>query len=126
LISALGLSSAETSQNYYNRFQTKLETTDISQEELEIPEEFIYQDDAGQEQVIPAHTSLTLEQVKIIVEKSKEKLLKKLRYGKVLIMTDADEDGNHIDCLALAFFIRYFFYLVEDRRLFLAVTPLYR
>ncbi|CAJ0925531.1 19188_t:CDS:10 [Entrophospora sp. SA101] len=91
-MNALGLGSAETAQNYYNRFQTKLKTTDISQEELEIPEEFIYQDDTGQEQIIPAHTSLTLEQVKIIVEKSKEKLLKKLRYGKVLIMTDADED----------------------------------
>ncbi|MCE8163474.1 MAG: ATP-binding protein [Candidatus Moeniiplasma glomeromycotorum] len=126
LINALGFTITEATQNYYNRFQKKLETPDISQEELEIPEEFVYQDDTGQEQIIPAHTPLTLEQVKTIVEKTKERLLKKVRYGKIVIMTDADEDGDHIGCLSFAFFIRYFRYLIEDHRLFLAATPLYR
>jgi hypothetical protein len=126
LISALGFTPAEVTQNYYNRFRNKLGSTDLSQEELEIPEKFVYQDDNGQEQEIPAHTPLTPEQVKIIVEKTQEKLLKKLRYGKVIIMTDADADGEHIDCLAFAFFVRYFRYLIENNRLFFAVTPLYR
>ncbi|RHZ35471.1 DNA gyrase subunit A [endosymbiont GvMRE of Glomus versiforme] len=124
IMSALGFSTTEAAQNYYNRFQNELDT-DFSQNELEIPEEFIYQDDAGQEQIIPAHTALTREQVKTIVEKTKEKLIKKLRYGKIIIMTDADPDGKHIGCLELAFFIRYFRYLIEGCHLFLAVTPLY-
>ena len=123
-MSALGFSTTEAAQNYYNRFQSELDN-EFSQKELEIPEEFIYQDDTGQEQIIPAHTTLTREQVKIIVEKTKEKLLKKLRYGKIIIMTDADPDGKHIGCLELAFFIRYFRYLIEGCHLFLAVTPLY-
>ncbi|CAH1756333.1 10657_t:CDS:2 [Entrophospora sp. SA101] len=107
LINALGFSVSEATQNYYNRFQTKLETG-INEEELEIPEEFVYQDDTEQEQIIPAHTTLSLEQVKTIVEKTKHGLLKKLRYGKIVIMTDADADGKHIECLALTFFVRYF------------------
>jgi len=41
-------------------------------------------------------------------------------------MTDADPDGKHIECLALTFFVRYFRYLIEEHRLYLAVTPLYR
>jgi len=41
-------------------------------------------------------------------------------------MTDADADGKHIECLALTFFVRYFRYLIEEHRLYLAVTPLYR
>jgi len=125
LINALGFSVSEATQNYYNRFQTKLET-DISEEELEIPEEFVYHDDAEQEQIIPAHTTLSLEQVKTIVEKTKQNLLKKLRYGKIVIMTDADADGKHIECLALTFFVRYFRYLIEEHCLYLAVSPLYR
>jgi hypothetical protein len=124
-MNALGFGTTEAAQNYYNRFQNELDT-DLSQKELEIPEEFTYQDDTGQEQIIPAHTTLAHEQVKIIVDKTKEKLLKKLRYGKIVIMTDADPDGDHIGCLGLAFFIRYFRYLVENCNLYLAFTPLYR
>jgi hypothetical protein len=41
-------------------------------------------------------------------------------------MTDADADGKHIECLALTFFVRYFRYLIDEHRLYLAVTPLYR
>ncbi|CAH1755994.1 14070_t:CDS:2 [Entrophospora sp. SA101] len=124
LINALGFSVSEATQNHYNRFRTKIES-DIT-EELEIPEEFIYQDENEQEQIIPAHTFLTGEQLRTIVEKTQESLLKKLRYGKVVIMTDADADGKHIECLALTFFVRYFRYLIDEHRLYLAVTPLYR
>ena len=124
-MNALGFSATEAAQNYYNRFQNELDT-DISQKELEIPEEFVYQDDDGQEKAIPAHTPLTREEVKTIVEKSREKLLKKIRYGKIILMADADADGEHIECLGLNFFIRYFRYLIEDCRLHLAATPLYR
>src|SRR5207248_10976541 len=95
-------------------------------EELEIAEEFFYQDKNEQEQVIPAHTFLTAEQLQTIVEKTQQDLLKKLRYGKIVIMTDADPDGKHIECLALTFFVRYFRYLIEEHRLYLAVTALYR
>ena len=123
-MNALGFSATEAAQNYYNLFQHELDHDIIK--ELEIPEEFIYRDETGQEQIIPAHTSLTSEQVKIIVEKSREKLLKKIRYGKIILMADADPDGKHIECLGLNFFIRYFRYLIEDCRLNLAVTPLYR
>ena len=124
-MNALGFSATEAAQNHYNLFQNELDH-DIIQKELEIPEEFIYRDETGQEQIIPAHTSLTREQVEIIVEKSREKLLKKIRYGKIILMADADADGEHIECLGLNFFIRYFRYLIEDHRLHLAVTPLYR
>ena len=124
-MNALGFSTTEAAQNYYNLFRSELDQ-DIIQKELEIPEEFIYKDDVGQEQIIPAHTFLTREQVEIIVEKSREKLLKKVRYGKIILMADADADGEHIECLGLNFFIRYFRYLIEDGRLYLAVTPLYR
>jgi len=67
-----------------------------------------------------------MNQLQIIVEKTQQDLLKKLRYGKIVIMTDADPDGKHIECLALTFFVRYFRYLIEEHRLYLAVTPLYR
>src|SRR5947209_14116967 len=67
-----------------------------------------------------------MEQLRTIVKKTKQDLLKKLRYGKVVIMTDADADGKHIECLALTFFFRYFRYLIEEHPLYLAVTPLYR
>jgi DNA gyrase subunit B len=125
LINALGFSVSEATQNHYNRFRTKLEA-EIIPEELEIAEEFFYQDENEQEQVIPAHTFLTAEQLRTIVEKTQQDLLKKLRYGKIVIMTDADPDGKHIECLALTFFVRYFRYLIEEHRLYLAVTPLYR
>lgn len=52
--------------------------------------------------------------------------LAKIRYSKIIVMADADADGQHIECLSLGYFFRHMYPIIEHGHVYISLPPLYR